>query len=372
MNLARVLTALILTLFFAVAAFAIDKQSFGKTSDGREVFLYTLKNHNGMEVVITNFGGDVVSIKVPDRNGKMADVALGFDNVSEYEKQGPYFGALVGRYANRIANGTFTLDGKTYHVPTNDGPNALHGGKVGFDKRVWDAKESSDASGQHLDLHYLSKDGEEGFPGNLKVDVTYTLDDKNELRIAYLATTDKDTVLNLTNHTYFNLKGQGEGDVLQHQIMIHADRFTPVNEHLIPTGELKPVQGTPFDLRKLTAIGAHENEDNEQLKLARGYDHNWVLNSGGKMGLAAKVVEPTTGRVLEVLTDQPGVQFYTGNFLDGTAKGKGKVYNYRYGFCLETQHFPDSPNHPKFPTTELKPGQKFQSMTIYRFSTDKK
>jgi len=372
MNLARLVVVLALMFTFVMTVSAIDKKPFGKTSDGREVFLYTLKNQNGMEVVITNFGGDVVSMKAPDRDGKYADIALGFDTVADYEKQGPYFGALIGRYGNRLAGGKFTLDGKTYQVPTNDGPNALHGGKVGFDKRVWDAKESSDASGQHLHLHYLSKDGEEGFPGNLNADVTYTLDNKNELRIDYLATTDKDTVLNLTNHTYFNLKGQGEGDILEHQIMINADRFTPVDAHLIPTGELKPVEGTPFDLRKAVAIGAHINDDNEQLKLGRGYDHNWVLNTGGKMATAAKVVEPTTGRVLEVLTDQPGIQFYTGNFLDGTAKGKGKVYNYRNGFCLETQHFPDSPNHPNFPTTELKPGQKFKSTTIYRFSTDKK
>ncbi|HVZ18145.1 MAG TPA: aldose epimerase family protein, partial [Terriglobales bacterium] len=277
-----------------MAAFAIDKHSFGKTSDGREVFLYTLKNRNGMEVVISSFGGDVVSIKVPDRNGKVADVALGFDNLADYEKQGPYFGALVGRYANRLANGSFTLDGKTYHVPQNDGSNALHGGKLGFDKRVWDAMESSDALGERLHLHYLSKDGEEGFPGNLTVDVTYTLNDENELRIAYEATTDKDTVLNLTNHTYFNLKGQGQGDVLNHEIMVNADRFTPVDKGLIPTGELKNVAGTPFDLRKPTAIGAHIDDNDAQLKLALGYDHNWVLNSSGKLALAVKVVEPAS------------------------------------------------------------------------------
>ncbi len=372
MNLARVWVVSALLITVAMTAFAIDKKSFGKTKDGHEVFLHTLKNRNGIEVVISNFGGDVVSIKAPDRNGKFADIALGFDNLSDYEKQGPYFGALIGRYGNRIAMGKFTLDGKTYQIPQNDGTNALHGGKVGFDKRVWEAKETSDAQGQHLHLHYLSKDGEEGFPGNLNVDVTYTLTDKNELQIHYVATTDKDTVLNLTNHTYFNLKGQGQGDILQHEIMLNADRFTPVDKNLIPTGELKPVEGTPFDFRKSIAIGARINDNDEQLKLARGYDHNWVLNSGGKMALAAKVVEPTTGRVLEVLTDQPGIQFYTGNFLDGTAKGKGSVYNYRTGFCLETQHFPDSPNHPTFPTTELKPGQKFESTTIYRFSTDKK
>jgi len=372
MNLAKLLVVTAFLFAFALTTMAIDKKSFGKTQDGREIFLYTLQNKNGMEVTISNFGGDVISIKVPDREGKVADVALAFDTVADYEKQGPYFGAIVGRYANRIAGGKFTLDGKEYQVPRNDGPNALHGGIKGFDKKVWDAKESSDAAGQHLHLHYVSKDGEEGFPGNLATDVTYTLGDNNELKISYSATTDKDTVLNISNHTYFNLKGQGQGDILQHQIMINADRFTPVDAHLIPTGELKPVAGGPFDLRTPVAIGAHIGDSDEQLKLARGYDHNWVLNGGGEFGLAAKVIEPTTGRVLEVLTDQPGVQFYTGNFLDGTAKGKGSVYNYRNGFCLETQHFPDSPNHPKFPTTELKAGQKFQSTTIFRFSTDKK
>ncbi len=368
MNLAKslVLTAVVLTL--SVTTMATEKKPFGK-ADGKEVFLYTLKNANGMEVVISSYGGDVVSLKVPDRGGKSADVVLGFDDLAEYEKQGPYFGALIGRYGNRIANGTFTLDGKQYHIPQNDGSNALHGGTKGFDKRVWDVKEATDTK---LHLHYLSKDGEEGFPGNLNVDVVYSLDPKNELKIDYTATTDKDTVLNLTNHTYFNLKGQGDGDVLQHEIQINADRFTPVDKNLIPTGELKPVAGTPFDFRKLTPIGAHINDDNEQLKLAHGYDHNWVLNSNGKMATAAKVVEPTTGRVLEVVTDQPGVQFYTGNFLNGSAKGKGKVYNFRYGFCLETQHFPDSPNHPKFPSTELKAGQTFHSTTIFRFSTEKK
>jgi len=373
MNLAKTLVVMALVMTFSVAALSmdIDKKPFGKTQDGREVLLYTLKNHH-MAVVISTFGGDVVSIEVPDRNGKVADVVLGFDNLADYEKQGPYFGAIVGRYANRIANGTFTLDGKTYHVPINNPPNALHGGIKGFDKKVWEATDSSDASGLHLHLHYLSKDGEEGFPGNLNVDVTYTLTEQDELRIDYRATTDKDTVLNLTNHTYFNLKGQGQGKIVGHKIMINADRYTPVNANLIPTGELAPVAGTPFDLRKLTVIGAHIDDNNQQLKIAKGYDHNFVLNGGGKMGLAAKVVEPTTGRVLEVLTDQPGVQFYTGNSLDGTAKGKGSVYNFRDGFCLETQHFPDSPNHPNFPTTELKPGQIFQSTTIYRFSTEKK
>jgi aldose 1-epimerase len=368
----KVLALLALVMTFSMTALSIDKKPFGK-ADGKDIFLYTLKNHNGMEVVISTYGGDVMEIKAPDRNGKYSDVVLAFDKVQDYETPGPYFGALIGRYGNRIANGTFTLDGKTYHIPQNDGTNALHGGPKGFDKRVWEAKPSTDASGEHLHLHYLSKDGEEGFPGNLNVNVTYTLPtNKNELVISYEATTDKDTVVNLTNHTYFNLKGPGEGQITDHKLMINADRFTPIDKNLIPTGELKPVAGTPFDFRKLTAIGARINDDNEQLKLAHGYDHNFVLNSGGgKMALAAKVVEPATGRVLEVLTDQPGVQFYTGNFLNGSAKGKGKTYNFRDGFCLETQHFPDSPNHPKFPSTELKPGQTYRSTTIYRFSTEK-
>jgi len=371
MSLVKLFICVIFVLTFAMTSAAIDKKSFGKTPDGKEAFLYTLKNKNGMEVEITNFGGCVVSIKVPDKSGKFADVALGFDSVADYAKPDPYFGALIGRYGNRIAGGKFTLDGKTYQIPQNDGPNSLHGGKVGFDKRFWDAKDSTDASGQHLHLHYLSPDGEQGFPGNLNVDVTYTLNDKNELSIAYTATTDKNTVLNLTNHTYFNLKGEGSGQIVDHQIMIAADRFTPVDATLIPTGELKSVAGTPFDLRKLTLISAHIDDNNEQLKLGLGYDHNFVLNSGGKMAMAAKVVEPASGRVLEVLTDQPGVQFYTGNHLDGTAKGKGHVYKFRDGFCLETQHFPDSPNHPNFPSTELKPGETFKSTTIYRFSVQK-
>jgi aldose 1-epimerase len=346
----------------------VQKTSFGK-ADGHEVFLYTLKNTHGMEVGITNYGATVVTIKVPDKKSHIEDVALGYDNVEGYVTDKSYFGATAGRYANRIANGNFTLHGKTYQVPKNDGNNALHGGKIGFNKRIWEEK---DVPGKNaIQMSYLSPDGEQGFPGNLKVTVTFTLTDNNELRFDYLATTDKDTVLNLTNHSYFNLAGQGKGDILGTQLTIHASRMTPVDSNLIPTGELKPVKGTPFDFTTEHVVGERINDNSdEQLKLGRGYDHNFVIDrTKPGLVLTAEAYDPKSGRVLEVLTDQPGVQFYTGNFLDGTAHGKGgNTYPFRTGFCLETQHFPDSPNHPKFPTTELKPGAKFQSTTIYRFS----
>jgi aldose 1-epimerase len=346
----------------------MKKAAFGKMPDGQAIELYTLTNRSGMKVTITNYGGRVVSLLVPDRAGKVADVVLGFDDLSGYLDQNPYFGALVGRYANRIANGEFALDGVEYHVPKNDGPNALHGGIRGFDKKVWTARDISKEN-PSLELTYLSKDGEEGYPGNLSVRVIYTLTDNNEVQIDYTATTDKDTVLNLTNHSYFNLAGQGNGDILNHQLMINADRFTPINPTLIPTGELRPVGGTPFDFRKPAAIGVRINDDNEQLKFGKGYDHNFVLNhQGAGLVLAARVTDPESGRVMEVLTTQPGVQLYTGNFLDGTIHGKGgKVYGYRSALCLETQHFPNSPNQPNFPSAELKPGQTFHEMTIYKF-----
>jgi aldose 1-epimerase len=333
--------------------------------------LYTLANKNGMKVTITNFGATVVSIIVPDKDGKIADVVLGYDDASEYESGKASIGATIGRYANRIAGGKFVLDGKTYTLPLNDGPNTLHGGIKGFSKRVWTAKDVSGAAGQALQMTFLSKDGEEGFPGNLSVRVVFTLGSTNELKIDYSATTDKDTVLNLTNHSYFNLSGQGEGDILGTELTLHASRFTPVDATLIPTGELRSVKGTPFDFTKATPIGARIDQDEEQLKLGKGYDHNWVVDgTSGTRRLAAQAYDPKSGRVLEVLTTEPGIQFYTGNFLDGTIHGKdGKVYNRRYAFCLETQHFPDSPNHPKFPTTELKPGQKFHSITVFKFLT---
>jgi aldose 1-epimerase len=350
----------------------IHKQPFGKTEDGRDVYLYTLKNHHGMQVEITNFGGTVVSILVPDRSGRVADVVLGFDSLDGYEsKDNPYFGATVGRYANRIAKGRFTLDGKEYRLAINNPPNSLHGGVVGFDKKVWETKSDNDVEGQHLRLHYLSKDMEEGFPGNLSVNVVFTLTEQDELRIDYSASTDKKTVLNLTNHCYFNLGGQGEGDILGHVLTIFGGSFNPIDATVIPTGDLRNVAGTPFDFRQPTAIGARINAPDDQLKLGNGYDHNWVLNgNAGKLILAAQVVEPHSGRILEVLTTEPGVQFYTGNFLNGVRGKKGKLYQRRYGFSLETQHFPDSPNHPNFPSTELNPGQSFHSTTVYRFSVE--
>jgi aldose 1-epimerase len=352
----------------AEAKSKMQKKSFGKTEDGQPVDLYILTNKNGMESAITNYGGTVVSLIVPDRNGKREDVVLGYDNLAGYATGKAYIGATVGRYANRIAHATFTLDSTTYTLAKNDGDNHLHGG---FNKRVWTAKDVSSSAGQALELTYLSKDGEEGFPGTLPVKVVYTLTDQNELKIDYSATTDKDTILNLTNHAYFNLAGQGNGDILQQQIMIRADKFTPIDATSIPTGELRSVKGTPFDFTNSIAIGVRIDQDDQQLKLGRGYDHNWVLNNGtpGSLFLAAQAYDPHSGRVLEVLTTEPGIQLYTGNFLDGIHGKDGKVYNRRYAFCLETQHFPDSPNHPNFPSAELKPGQHFQSTTVYKFST---
>ena len=350
----------------------IKMSEFGKMPDGRMVYLYTLTNRSGMQVEITNYGGRVVSIMAPDRHGKMADIVLGFDNLAGYLGDHPYFGAIVGRYANRIAKGEFKLDGKVYHLPINNGPNSLHGGLKGFDKRVWTARELSQ-NHPALELTYLSKDGEEGYPGDLHVRVVYVLTDLDELRIDYYATTDKDTVLNLSNHTYFNLAGQASGDILKQVMMINASRFTPVDSSLIPTGQLESVAGTPLDFRKPTAIGARINADNQQLKFARGYDFNYVLDRKGPgLILAARASDPQSGRMLEVLTTQPGLQFYTGNFLDGSVRGKGGVaYAFRSAFCLEAQHYPDSPNHPDFPTTELKPGETFSETTVFKFSIER-
>jgi aldose 1-epimerase len=346
----------------------LTSEPWGKTAVGEPVQLYTLTNAKGADAKITNYGGIVVSIKVPDRAGKFGDVVLGFDTLDGYLGKHPHFGALIGRYGNRIGKGKFTLNGIEYTLAKNNGENHLHGGIRAFDTLVWKANEGP---GQSLELSYLSKDGEEGYPGNLSTTVTYTLTDNNELRIDYAATTDKDTIVNLTNHSYFNLAGQGEGDVLTHQVTINADKFTPVDKTLIPTGELRNVEGTPFDFRTPKTIGERIDQRDEQLIIGGGYDHNFVLNhSGNSLDVAAKVVEPKTGRVMEVLTTEPGMQLYTANFLDGTIHGKGgKTYPRRGAFCMETQHYPDSPNKPNFPSVVLKPGARYQTTTVYRFST---
>ncbi len=350
----------------------VRKEAFGKTGDGRPVALYTLTNSNGMEVRAMTYGGIIVSIRVPDKNGKFADVVLGHDKVEGYLVNPSYFGAIVGRYANRIANGTFTLDGAKYTLAKNNGPNSLHGGLIGFNQVIWEAKEFKNAKGVGVAFTYLSKDGEEGYPGNLKVKVSYTLTDENQLVLDYEATTDKATPLNISQHSYFNLAGEGSGDILGHELMLNADRFTPVDKTLIPTGELRAVQGTPLDFTKPTAIGARISDGYEQLVAGQGYDHNFVINrKDDSLTLAARAHEPTSGRVLEVYTTEPAVQFYSGNFLDGTVVGKqGHPYKLRNGFCLETQHFPDSPNHPDFPSAILRPGKTFHSQTVFKFSTE--
>jgi aldose 1-epimerase len=350
----------------------VDKQSFGTAPDGKAIDIYTLKNAKGMEARITNFGATLVSLRVPDRAGKFDDVVLGFDSLDGYVNLNTYYGGLIGRHGNRIAGGKFSLDGKTFTLPKNNGENTLHGGLKGFNKRVWEAKPVTTKAGEELELTYLSSDGEEGFPGNLSVKVVYKLAaDKNDLTIDYTATTDKDTVLNLTNHSYFNLAGAGSGDILGDVVTIHASKFTPVDASLIPTGELKDVAGTPFDFRKPTAVGARIDQNDPQLQYGKGYDLNWVIDrKAGSTDLvpAAEVYEPKTGRVLEVLTTEPGVQFYSGNHMEDTQGKDGKTYHFRGALCLETQHYPDSPNHPAFPTTELKPGQTFHSTTVFKFS----
>ncbi len=346
----------------------MTKQHYGETPSGETADLFTLTNATGIEVRITNFGGTVQSIKTPDRSGRLADIVLGFDDFASYLSRRTFFGAAIGRYGNRIAKGRFALNGAEYTLALNNGPNTLHGGLMGFDRVIWQAREVAGAT-PALELSYLSKDGEEGYPGNLSVRVTYSLEG-SALKIDYFATTDKDTVLNLTNHSFFNLAGEGSGDILGHEMQLFADRFTPVDAGLIPTGELRSVMGTPFDFREPTAIGARIGQDEEQLKLCLGYDINFVVNgAAGTLRPAAWVREPKTGRILETFTTEPGIQLYTGNFLDGSFPGKsGHTYGFRTGFCLETQHYPDSPNHPEFPTTVLKPGETYQSTTVYRFS----
>jgi aldose 1-epimerase len=375
MNVRQKLFALLLLLSSCALANAqatVSKAPFG-TADGQSVDLYTLRNLHGVEAKITNYGGILVSLKVPDRNGKFDDVVLGFNDLDTYLKGHPYFGALIGRYGNRIAKGRFTLNGVEYKLAVNNGENTLHGGIKGFDKVVWTGKEMKTKAGPAVVLTYLSKDGEEGYPGNLNVRVVYTLTNNNELKIEYSARTDKDTVTNLTHHSYFNLAGEGNGDILSHRVTINANRFVPTDAGSIPTGELRKVAGTPFDFLTAHAIGERINQDEEQLKLGNGYDHTWVINGRpGSLRLAATAYEATSGRTMQVWTTEPGMQFYTGNFLDGTLTGKsGKIYQRRFGFCFETQHYPDSPNQPSFPTTTLKKGATYKSTTIYRFASKK-
>ncbi len=352
---------------------SVKKSNFGVTSEGDSVFAYTLKNANKVSMTVLNYGGVIQSIKTPDKNGKMGDVLLGFDNIKDYQEYSPYFGALIGRFGNRIGKGTFTLNDSTYHVPINDGPNSLHGGKKGFDKRIWQVDPFVTDSTEGLHLHYLSKDGEEGYPGNLDVKVTYTLNNDNELRIDYEATTDKPTVLNLTNHSYFNLRG-GKDSINDYQLMIDADHFLPVDSTLIPTGEEKAVAGTALDFRNPTEIGSHINDTAQQLQLVGGgYDFCWVLNKPDELDRnAVSVYDPKTGRTLDVYTTEPGIQFYSGNFLEGSFEGKGGIaYPKHSAIVLETEHFPDSPNQPDFPSTVLKPGETFHSTTIYKFGVKK-
>ena len=357
----------------ARATATITRDVFGTTAGGTRVYRYTLTNTQGMRVRILTYGGIVQSMSVPDRNGKFRDVALGLSTLKQYEAESPYFGAIIGRYANRIAKGTFTLDGKTYHLPINNAPNSLHGGTRGFDKRVWAATPATTNGVVSLTLRRVSPDGEMGYPGTMHVQVTYTLTNSNGLRMDYRATTDKDTIINLTNHTYFNLAGEGSGTVYDQRVMINADRYTPIDSTLIPTGRKAPVAGTPFDFTKSKPIGRDIRDGVQQIVFAHGYDHNWILNKTGGHGslkLASRAYDPASGRVLRVLTDQPGVQFYTGNFLDGSIVGiSGKTYRQGDAFTMETQHFPDSPNHANFPTTVLHPGQVFKSSTVYQFST---
>jgi aldose 1-epimerase len=348
----------------------VKKEAFGTTADGKTVELYTLTNTHGIEVRVMTYGGIIVSVQTPDKSGRLADITLGFDTLAPYLAKHPYFGALVGRYANRIGNAKFTLDGKEYPLAKNDGPNALHGGLKGFDKVVWQAQSFQKGAEVGVILKYTSADGEEGYPGTVHVTVTYTLNDKNEFHLDYQATSDKATLINLTNHTYFNLAGEGSGNILGVELSLNADHFTPVDATLIPTGKIASVNGTPLDFTKSTAIGARINDTYEQLVLGHGYDHNFVIKrTGPGLALAARAYDPASGRVLEVDTTEAGVQFYTGNFLEGVHGRHGHIYNRRDAFCLETQHYPDSPNKPSFPSAILRPGQTYHSTTVWKFST---
>jgi aldose 1-epimerase len=351
-----------------VATQKIAESAFGKMADGKEVKLFTLKNKNGMEIGVINRGGIIVSLKTADKNGNIQDVVLGYDSLGGYEANNNYFGALIGRYGNRIANGKFKLDGVEYKLAQNNGKNHLHGGVKGFDKVYWNIEEGA-SKGNSLKLTYQSKDGEEGYPGTLNCEVVYTLTDDNELKIDYKATTDKKTVVNLTQHTYFNLSGDPSKDILGHKLSIDSDSLLPVDKGLIPTGKMTAVKGTPFDFKSATVIGSRINAKDEQIKLGGGYDHCWILNNKGSLRSVAVLSDTVSGRVMEVLTTEPGIQFYTGNFLDGKSKGKGGIaYQKRSAVCLETQHYPDSPNQPSFPTTVLNPGETYSTTTIYKFS----
>jgi aldose 1-epimerase len=372
-SLGFIILVALVGLYFSVGKIgvkeSITKEPFGMV-EGKPVDLYTLVNHHGLVVKITNYGGIITSLLVRDRNGKLGDIVLGYENVNSYVKNNPYFGALIGRYGNRIGKGKFTLDGQDYVLAINNGENALHGGNKGYDKVIWDAREIKTREGVGLELAYLSPDGQEGYPGNLTIKVYYILTNRNELKVDYFATTDKKTVVNLTHHSYFNLAGAGT--ILGHELMLNANKFTPVDQGLIPTGELRNVAGTPFDFTQSVAIGARINQDDEQLRFGGGYDHNWVLNESGsgRLFLAGSLYEPKSGRFMEVFTTEPALQFYSGNFLDGTIEGKGgQFYSYRSGLCLEAQHFPDSPNKPDFPSTVLNPKEEYRQTTVYKFST---
>lgn len=350
----------------------ISEKPFGTTAEGVDVRLYTLRNKSGMQAKITNYGGIVISLTAPDRDGRFEDIVLGYETLAEYEKENPYFGALIGRYGNRIGNGQFVLDDTTYQLTLNDGPNHLHGGERGYDKVVWDATAEETDKGPSLVLGYVSPDGEEGYPGTVNVVVRYTLTHQDELAIEYQATTDQATPVNLTHHSYFNLSGDAKRDILGHDLEILAEHFTPVNDTLIPTGEYRPVEGTPFDFRSAKTIGQDIDADNEQLRFGQGYDHNWVVNreADKEWRHMATLSDPESGRVMTVHSNEPGLQFYSGNFLDGSLVGKGVVYRHRYGLCLETQHFPDSPNQPGFPDTTLRPGETYRTKTVYTFGTN--
>jgi aldose 1-epimerase len=356
----------------AASAPKVARAAFGTLPDGRTVEQFTLRNAHGLEVRAMTYGAIITALRTPDRAGRLDDIVLGYDSLAAYVRSSPYFGAVVGRYANRIAGGRFTLDGRTFQLARNDGPNHLHGGIRGFDKVLWTAEPSEGPDGQAVTFRYTSPDGEEGYPGTLQVRVTYTLTPRDELVVDYEATADRATPVNLSQHTYWNLHGGGSGTILDHVLKLDASAFTPVDSTLIPTGQLAPVAGTPFDFRTPTAIGARIDAADPQLKAGRGYDHNWVLERDGRAGLvhAAQLVDSSSGRTLDVSTTEPGIQFYSGNFLDGTLRGKGgRAYVHRSGLCLETQHFPDSPNHPAFPSTVLRPGQTLRSRTVFAFAT---